>query len=499
LPASLRSWRPEAPFAGSLLGWLRWARPDLGPGASVELPSNAYLDQTAVPERPVTVASAMSRSLVACLVVLCSHLAPAVTKDAAAQEVVGRPRVFFDCDGPECSSQYYRTEIAWVDWVNDRQVADLHLIMSSVRTGVGGREYQLDLIGVEAYEDYLDQMRVQALPTDTERERLDMVTNAMAIGFARFAAVSGFPALVSLQGIDTEGRAAPDRVVSAQDVEDPWNLWVFRINARADLEGESLSKEQGVFSSINASRVTPTWKLNLNANVNYSKQEYELDDGTFSDTRYDWGVRPYVVYALADHWSVGLRGEVARFVRFNQRLRWELTPALEYSFFPYQEATRRALTVSYRVGPAYREYFEETVYLHMSELRWEHGAEIDLAQRQRWGEARASITASQFLFLPNTPLYEDGLYNVSLRGGLEVRIVRGLSVDLGGNISWVQDQIYLSAEGVTDEEALLRLQQQETDFQYGAEVGLSIQFGSIFNNVVNNRFNEAQGFGGRRF
>jgi hypothetical protein len=28
---------------------------------------------------------------------------------------------------------------------------------------------------------------------------------------------------------------------------------------------------------------------------------------------------------------------------------------------------------------------------------------------------------------------------------------------------------------------------------------VSIQFGSIFNNVVNNRFNQAQGFGGRFF
>ena len=50
--------------------------------------------------------------------------------------------------------------------------------------------------------------------------------------------------------------------------------------------------------------------------------------------------------------------------------------------------------------------------------------------------------------------------------------------------------------GVTDEEALLRLQQLETDFEYGVSLGFSFQFGSIFNNVVNNRFRNAQGFGG---
>jgi hypothetical protein len=380
--------------------------------------------------------------------------------------------------------------------VNDPAVADVHLIMSSVRTGVGGREYQLDFIGVEGHEGYLDQMRVQSLPTDTERERLDMVTGAMAIGFARFGTVAGFPPLVTVRGVDPEGTPTT-RVVSPQEVEDPWNLWVFRISASGDLQGESLSKEERVFGSINASRVTPTWKVNLNANANYREQEVELDDGTFRDSRYDWGFRPYVVYTLADHWSLGVRGEVSRSVRFNQSFRWEVTPALEYSLFPYEEATRRALTFSYRIGPAYREYIEETIYLRTDETRWEHGAEIDLAQRQPWGEASASISASQFIFLPDGPLYEDGLYNVSLRGGVEVRIIRGLSVDLGGNISWVQDQLYLSGDGITDEEALLRLQQRETDFQYGLSVGLSVQFGSIFNNVVNNRFNRAEGFGGR--
>jgi hypothetical protein len=436
-------------------------------------------------------------ALLACAALLLGPIAAVSTFELEAQAASGRPRVFFDCDGPECDSQYYRTEIAWVDWVNDRQVSDLHLIVSSVRTGVGGREYQLDFIGVEDHEGYLDQMRVQALPTDTERERLDLVTGAMSIGFARFATVAGFPALARVEGLDPEATVPGDRVVSPQEVDDPWNLWVFRINASGDLEGESLSKEQRVFGSINASRVTPTWKVNVNVNANYSEREFELDDGTFFDSRYDWGVRPYVVYSIADNWSLGMRGEVARIVRFNQALRWELTPAVEYSFFPYEEATRRALTFSYRIGPAYREYIEETVYLRTEEYRWEHGAEIDLSQRQPWGEARASVSASQFIFLPDTPLYEDGLYNVSLRGGIEVRIIRGLSVDFGGNISWVQDQIYLSGDGVTDEEALLRLQQQETDFQYGLSVGVSIQFGSIFNNVVNNRFNQAQGFGGR--
>ena len=237
----------------------------------------------------------------------------------------------------------------------------------------------------------------------------------------------------------------------------------------------------------------------MSANINRREQEVELEESTFSDTRTDWGFRPWLVYTVADRWSVGARGEVARQPRFNQEFRWEVTPAIEYSFFPYEEATRKALTLSYRIGPAYRQYLEETLYGESRETRWEQAAEIDLSARQPWGETGVSISASNFLFLPDEQAYEDGLYSLNLRGDLDVRLVRGFSVRINGNIGWVQDQIYLSAEGASDEEALLQLQQLDTDFQYGVSVGFSFQFGSIFNNVVNNRFRNAQGFGGRWF
>jgi hypothetical protein len=63
-------------------------------------------------------------------------------------------------------------------------------------------------------------------------------------------------------------------------------------------------------------------------------------------------------------------------------------------------------------------------------------------------------------------------------------------------MAWVQDQIYLSARGATDEEALLNLRRQATDRESSFSIGLTLQFGSIFNNVVNNRFRGIPGFGG---
>lgn len=423
-------------------------------------------------------------STAAALTALGSAL-PAQETPAAAT----RPNVFFDCAGPNCRSDYYRTEIAWVNWVRDGADADVHVIMTSSATGAGGREYQLDFMGLRGIERsvvYEDQLRVQALPTDTEREALDALVHGLGLGLANYANNVGFRGIARIVG--SEPPEGSRLVVAESEVDDPWNLWFFRFNGNGNLEGESTNETVELNTSLSASRVTPTWKINVRTNLNVDHVEFELDEGTFTDNRTDWGFDQLVVYAFNDHWSVGLQGQVARMTRFNQDLRFELTPALEYSYFPYEEATRRALTVFYKIGPAYRNYADTTIFGEVAETRFEQAVELEFSQRQTWGEASFRVQGSHFL-------HDFNRNNLSIRGDVDVRIVRGLSLSFRGNIAWVDDQIYLAAEGVTDEEALLQLRQQGTDFNYGISVGFSFQFGSIFNNVVNNRFRGAPGAG----
>jgi len=417
-----------------------------------------------------------------------------IAAPAMAQSDASRPNVFLDCNSRNCNSQYFRTEIDWVNWVNAREVADVHVIMTSERTGAGGQRYQLDLIGVDDQAGYEDTQAFQTLPTDTDREALDGITHTLGIGLASFANQAGFRGLVQLMGPDPESsNVGTRRTVSAAEVDDPWNLWVFRVNGSGNLDAESTRSNTRVNGSINASRVTPTWKMNFFGNMNLNRVEIDLEDGTFTDTRTDWGFNPLVVYTVAEKWSVGLQGEVARRVRFNQSFRAELTPAVEYSVFPYTEATRRSFTFFYKVGPAYRDYIEPTIFGETEETRWEQSLSVNLAQRQEWGDAGVRITGSHYL-------HDTDRYNLNMRGDIDYRIVRGVSVRAEANVAWVDDQIYLPADEATDEEALLSLQQRASSFNYGIELGFSIQFGSIFNNVVNNRFGGGGGGGfGRRF
>ena len=399
-----------------------------------------------------------------------------------------RPNVFFDCNGRNCNSQYYRTEIDWVNWVNDKEVADVHVIMTSQTTGAGGNEYRLDFIGHGQAEGWEDTHLFQTLPTDTEREQLDGISHALGLGIASYAQQAGYRGLVSLTGPAPESPGAGRRLVSQDEVDDPWNLWVFRLNGSGNLDGESTRSTTRLNGSFSANRITPTWKMNFNGNINYNRVDIELDNGNFLNVRTDWGFNPLIVYSVADHWSIGIQGQAGRMTRFNQNFRVEVTPAIEYSVFTYDEATRRAFTFFYKVGPAYRDYIEPTIYNETSELRYEQSLQMQFSQRQEWGDASLRMTGSHFLsdFERN---------NLAIRGDIDVRIVRGFSVNIRGDIAWVNDQIYLPLDDATDAETLLRLQQEATSFNYGIQVGFSIQFGSIFNNVVNNRFRSA-GFGG---
>ena len=370
-----------------------------------------------------------------------------------------------------------------------RDDSDVHVIMTSQATGSGGREYQMDFMGRDQNQSYEDQVFYRAFATDTEREALDGITHALGVGLARFANAAGYRDIVRLEGVEESARGSLGRVVSAGEVDDPWNLWSFRVGASGNLDGETTRQTIRANGNWSASRVTPTWKQSYRGRASFSRQEIERSDSSiFVDQRTDWTFNALVVYAIADHWSVGFRSLSGRLTRFNQAFRFAVTPAIEFSFFPYEEATRRSLTASYEFGPTYRHYIEETIFGELKETRFEQSLEIELSQRQTWGDASVSVEGSHFL-------HDTSLRTVSLEGDISFRVTRGLSINIDGDVRWVNDQIFLSAEGQTDEEILLRLSQRRTDFDYGISLGFSFQFGSIFNNVVNNRF----GGGGRGF
>jgi hypothetical protein len=63
-----------------------------------------------------------------------------------------------------------------------------------------------------------------------------------------------------------------------------------------------------------------------------------------------------------------------------------------------------------------------------------------------------------------------------------------------GSVTLLRDQLYLPKGGATEEEILLQRKALSTNYSYFAGIGLTYTFGSIFNNVVNPRFEGANFF-----
>jgi hypothetical protein len=184
---------------------------------------------------------------------------------------------------------------------------------------------------------------------------------------------------------------------------------------------------------------------------------------------------------LGEHWAVGALTEGGTSTFRNYDLRSVVGPGVEYNIFPYSESSRRELTFSYFVVGNYYDYKEVTIFDKASEFRPSQSLEVEYSVRQPFGTISVSVEGSHFLDDPEK-------HRIDLRGWLNIRLVRGLQLNLNGSFSRIKDQIFLSREGATDEEVLLRRRELGTEFRYRFGLSLSYTFGSIFNNVVNPRF-----------
>ena len=112
----------------------------------------------------------------------------ACVADTAAQGEPGAEirgdalRVFLDCNTFPCDSEYFRTDVTFVNWVRDRTLAQVHLIITSNQTGGGGNQYSLDFIGLRELDGADDQLTFTSLGIDTEDEILSSLSQVIGRG-----------------------------------------------------------------------------------------------------------------------------------------------------------------------------------------------------------------------------------------------------------------------------------------------------------------------------
>ena len=395
----------------------------------------------------------------------------------------GALRVFLDCRGG-CDFDFLRTEIAFVNYVRDRKEAEVHVLVTPQHTGAGGTEFTLKFIGLERFAGQDDSLVYASSPTDTDDEERRGFAQVFALGLMRYVAQT--PLARDLQIVRRQPEAGPKPPAAATPADDPWNFWIFRASTNGNVFSEDQTQRGSLRGSLSANRTTEDLKISINASGNYSEGRYDLAEAGEEPDIYvsisrDFSTAGLVVKSLGPHWSAAARGSVSASTYNNVDRAYRIWGGVEFNVYPYAESTRRAFVFNYTIGPSWLRYHEVTIYDKTEETLYTQQVVASLSLRQPWGTAFIDSVFSQYL-------HDLSKNRMELDGRVEVRLFRGFTFNVGGGVSRIRDQLSLPAGEATSEEILLLRRQLATGHQYSLNWGVSYTFGSIYNNVVNPRF-----------
>src|SRR6185503_3041679 len=196
---------------------------------------------------------------------------------AAAQQREGAVRlnavrVFLDCDS-HCDVDYLRNAIVVVNYVRDRNDADVHVLITSETTGGGGTVFTVSLFGLGRFADVNQTVRFTVANTATEDERRAGLLEVLKRGLVRYVSDTPLADSISISFLPIGSARRP--------AVDAWNLWVFSVNASGSAGGERSSRGGSVRGSVSANRTTDTWKMTLFASSSYRADTFQLDEEDF--------------------------------------------------------------------------------------------------------------------------------------------------------------------------------------------------------------------------
>jgi hypothetical protein len=222
------------------------------------------------------------------------------------------------------------------------------------------------------------------------------------------------------------------------------------------------------------------WRVRSDIELDRSIKFFLGGEQSYSSERENFYFSGSLVRSISNHFSTGFFSSYRQDTFRNLKSSINFSPAIEYNFIPYKEVLTREVTLAYKLGYNIYNYIEETIYDFESQRMFNHSLTLNLRYREKWGNINSYLVASQFLDLPEQN-------RLTLNSNIDLRIVRGLSLRISAYFRFIRDQINLPKGEASVEDLLLRQRQISTSFQNRISMGISYTFGSIFNNIVNNR------------
>jgi hypothetical protein len=381
-------------------------------------------------------------------------------------------RVFLDMSATY--HDYIKTNIPYVNYMRDRALAQVHILLTEEITGSGGTKYTLSLIGNQEFSGINDTLSFFAEPSQSEEVVRSSIVKLLNRGLMRYVEETLLADFITIsygrQAVTTHAR-------------DRWDFWVFSVNFQGYAQGQKTWDNATFFSYLTANRVTPELKIDLSIGTNYNENNFDVSGSTVTSITRSQYFSGLVVKSINDHWSYGLSADLSASSYDNIDFLAAAGPAVEYDVFPYSESTRRQLRILYGVYYKRVCYLEETIYDKLQQDVGKQSLSVTYAVKERWGSIEMTLSGSNFL-------YDFAKNRLTLIGDLSLNLVKGFSLTLSGNAAMIHDLISPAKGAASNEDILLRRKALDTQYSYYLYFGLRYSFGSIYSNVVNPRFGD---------
>ena len=384
-----------------------------------------------------------------------------------------RLKIYLDCH--DCDFAYFRRNMQFVNYVRDPKIADVHLLVTEQRTGSSGISYGINFIGREDFEDLNYKLTVFSPQSDTELDTWERLLKTSKMGLMPF--VNRTPEKEMLQIKSLQDSASSEEIA---DVKDNWDYWVFRLSLMGHFDIQESQQDYAGRGSFRIDRITE--QLKFRSDIMYWRNLERFQDGDEiiegSTEVIDSDIE--IIYSLNPRWSAGYFTELRSSSYDNMDFGLSTGPAVEYNLFPWDESDRKILALAYQVAIDYSNYTEETVYELMEEFRVKQLLRLKFVMRQPWGEIDTELMGSHYF-------HDFSKNRLTLESGISLNITKGLSFFAEIGASLIHDQLNLPGGEVTREELLLRQRELETSYEIFSGLGIRYTFGSIYNNIVNDR------------
>lgn len=410
--------------------------------------------------------------------------APVSPPRAAAAAGPRLLRVFFDCPQfaadqyvAACQGDFFTQTLTFVSWTRDRIDADVHVLGRGIATGGGGIEFTLAFLGRGRLAGRADTLVVTTIPNESEGEVRGKFSEALKVGLFPFLRGTAGASQLKLVA---EGGAVPPKA-DPKALADPWNFWIFSVGAWGNGNGEARVKGTQLNVNASASRITETLRLGVSTDAGYNDQRFAFPgQPTSVNILRNYAFDGRVVRALDGHWSLGALTRLSQSDFVNARLVARVAPVLEYNVFPWSQATTQQLTLAAAAGWARFRWIDTTIFDRARETRPFSQLVGAFSNRESWGSNSVRLLYQNLLDDP-------AKHRLSMNAEVDLRVAKGLSINLWGEYASIRDQINLAKGGATRDQVLVRQRALATNYQYFFGVGVNYTFGSIYNTIVNQR------------